>query len=146
MTEDYRTRNDASLARLGELVQNCTDSDLDRPLGEGWTVKASLMHLAFWDRYAAAALQQWQLSGYARSGEDDAFINVAALNDWLAAAPEYARSEPIAAAEATNQAADALDDPLIAAIEAGGETWVFNRYIHRNEHIEQIEQELAASP
>jgi hypothetical protein len=142
--EDYRTRNEAATTRLRELVQRLTDADLDRPLGGGWTVKAALLHMAFWDRFAGAALVRWARSGFTPSDEGDgSFINTAGLPDWLAAPSEYARAAVVAAAAATDHIAASLADPLCDAIEAGGEAWALNRHVHRTEHIEQIERALA---
>lgn len=136
----YRLHNDAALARLRALAARLTPEDLDRPLGDGWTVKAALMHLGFWDRLAAAFVRQWQREGFIPSGDDAACINVAGLNDWLAASSEYALHEVLRTAEAANSAAASIDDALRAAIIEGGEGWVCERHVHRNEHIDQIER------
>jgi hypothetical protein len=138
----HRGRNDAARARLAALVERLRPEDLDRPLGGGWTVKAALAHLAFWDRFDAATVQQWQREGYSKSGDDDTFINIAALDDWLAAPAEYVLCEVLRAAEAADRIAAGIDDALRAAITAGGETWAFERGAHRVEHIEQIERAL----
>lgn len=147
VANDYRHRNGAATDSLRRLLQRLTDADLDRPLGEGWTVKAALLRMAFWDRFAGAALQRWQHGGFTPSGEGDgAFINEAGLPGWLAVSPEHARAAVITAAEATDRAAGSVSDSLCAAIEAGGEIWALNRQLHRAEHIEQIERALATHP
>ncbi len=139
MVDGYRGANAAATDRLRELVVRLSGADLDRPLGEGWTVKAALLHMAFWDRFAGAALDRWAHSGFTPSGEGGgASITVAGLPDWPAA-PE------IAAAHATDQIAASLSDALCAAIEVAGESWSLNRNVHRNGHIEQIVQVLTAS-
>lgn len=144
MDATYSTRNDAARSRLQALVERLTPADLDRPLGDGWTVKAALMHLAFWDRLAAAAVEQWQRTGVAPWGEDAPYINVAGLNDWLAAAPAYALREVLSAAELADRAAADIGEALRAEILARGESWVCERGIHRAEHVEQVE--LALKP
>ncbi len=146
MVDGYRGANAAATDRLRELVVRLSGADLDRPLGEGWTVKAALLHMAFWDRFAGAALDRWSHSGFTPSGEGGgASITVAGLPDWLAAPEEYARSAAIAAAHAMDQIAASLSDALCAAIEVAGESWSLNRNVHRNGHIEQIVQVLTAS-
>lgn len=142
MEPDFRRRNDASLARLRELVGRLTPADLDRPLGEGWTVKAALAHLAFWDRYAAAAVQRWQRAGYAWSGPEDPFVNLAGPSDWLAAPPDYVLREVLRAAEAADAAAAGVGETLLAAIVAGGEAWACERCVHHLEHVDQIGRAL----
>jgi hypothetical protein len=144
MDSALHARNDAARARLAARLQRLTPQDLDRPIGGGWTVKAALLHLAFWDRFAATVAEQWQRTGYVPPGDDDAYINIAALNDWLAASPDYARREALRAAELADCAADGIGEALRSQIVAGGDIWVFERGIHRVEHIEQIERSLKA--
>lgn len=146
MDATCHARNAAARTRLDALVGRLTAADLDEPLGGGWTVKAALGHLAFWDRYAAAAVEQWRANGYTWSGGDDPYINAAGLSDWLAATPEHALREVLRAAEVADSAAARIDDALWAAIIAGSESWACERGVHRLEHIEQIEQALAQRP
>lgn len=143
MDSAYSARNDAARTRLAALVARLTSEELDSPLGDGWTVKAALLHLAFWDRFAAAVVEQWQCTGVVPTGGDDPYINLAALDDWLAAAPDYALHEVMRAAELSDRTAAAVGDALRAAITAGGETWVCERSIHRAEHIDQIERRIS---
>jgi len=49
----YLVENDRERARLKSFVVRLTDEELGRSLGDGWTVAAALMHLVFWDRFAA---------------------------------------------------------------------------------------------
>ena len=56
MESSHLSRNQAALQRLAELAARLTEEDLARSLGGGWTIKAALAHLAFWDRYASALL------------------------------------------------------------------------------------------
>jgi len=142
MDSTYRARNDAARTRLATLIARLSPQDLDHPLGDGWTVKAALLHLAFWDRYAAAVAQQWQRTGIVATGVEDAYINLAALDDWLAATPEYALREVVRAAALADRTAAAVGDALHADLDAHGETWVCERSVHRAEHLEQIERLL----
>ena len=141
MDSAYRARNDAARASLLALVNRLTKEDLARSVGGGWTVKATLLHLAFWDRLATAALDRWTRDGFTPSADDDgALINIAALDDWLAAAREYSLSEPMRAAEAADRAAGSVSEALHARLVAGGESWACERGVHRLEHIEQIKR------
>jgi hypothetical protein len=45
----YVALNDAERKRLEGLVARCSDADLERAMPAGWTVAATLAHLAFWD-------------------------------------------------------------------------------------------------
>jgi hypothetical protein len=145
MDRDYIARNTHTRERLHALVGRLTLEDLDRSIGDGWTVKAALAHLAFWDRYAVALIDQWSESGFK---EDEGFNsdlpNLAGLADWLAATPDYARTEVIAAAQRAGQRAAEAPSPLIEAIVGGGMPRVLDRSVHRIEHIDQVERFLSS--
>lgn len=135
----YCERNAASFARLRELVERLIPTDLERALGDGWTVKAALMHMAFWDRYAAIFVDRWQRWGFQRTKDDDAEpINRAGLPEWLVAPPDHEFSAAIAAAEHANEVAASASDELRIAIDAGGEAWACQRFLHWDEHIAPI--------
>lgn len=42
---------------LQELISRLSDEDLERPLGDGWSAKVHLGHLAAWERSALALLR-----------------------------------------------------------------------------------------
>ena len=46
----YIAENAAEFRRLRALVERLSDADLARPTPGGWTVSASLAHVAFWDQ------------------------------------------------------------------------------------------------
>ena len=142
MDPAYRECNDAARARLAALVQRMMPEDLDTPLGEGWTVKVALAHMAFWDRFAEAAIGRWQRAGFVPIADDDGYINLAALNDWLAAPPEYALREVLQAAELVDTAAAGIEEALRTEICAGEESWACERGVHRVAHLKQVERAL----
>lgn len=106
-------------------------------------MKVAFAHLAYWDRFAASTVHQWQQMGFTPSGDDDVYSNLAGLNDWLAVPADYALREVVQAAELADHAADAIGGVLQAEIAAGGESWAYERGVHRVEHIEQIERAFA---
>ena len=55
----YVTENAAELRRLRALVDRLSDADLARPTPGGWTVAASLAHVAFWDQRVLFWLDRW---------------------------------------------------------------------------------------
>jgi hypothetical protein len=144
MDGSYRQRNDATREQLAALVRRLRPGDLDLALDEGWTVRAALMHLAFWDRFAAVHVEEWQRTGFQPALDDANLINLAALNDWLAAPTNYVVREVVAAAGSADRCAAAVDDTSREAIAAGDELSWCERSVHRAEHIEQIEAALAA--
>lgn len=145
MEQSYRERNDATRAQLHALLQRLAPAGFARALGGGWTVQAALMHLAFWDRFAALLVEQWQRTGFQRSLHDDEILNRAALPAWLAARSDQVAPEVRAAAAEADQRAAVVGAELAAAVAAGGEWWVCDRNLHRAEHLAQIEQALPSA-
>ncbi|MGE0541375.1 MAG: maleylpyruvate isomerase N-terminal domain-containing protein [Dehalococcoidia bacterium] len=144
MDRDYVTRNEHTRERLQALVGRLTPEDLDRSIGDGWTVKAALAHLAYWDRYAVALIDQWSDSGFKEDeGFSSDFPNLAGLADWLAAPPDYARATVIAAAQLADQRATEVPPQLVDAIIGGDMPRVLDRSVHRIEHIDQVERFLS---
>lgn len=138
MVADYLKRNRAVTRQLAELVERLSAVDLAQPLGDGWTVKAALAHLAFWDRLALAMLDGWLAGGFEPVTFSPRHVNAAALSDWLELPAEYARREVIAAAEALDRRLEAVTPELAEAIVAGGRGRVLDRTVHRLEHVDQI--------
>jgi hypothetical protein len=142
--QDHLERN-----RLQALLQRLSDADLARPLDDGWTISATLAHLAFWDRRAALLVERWLRDGSA-PGPSDLIpdidtLNEAALPQWRAISPRAAATEALAAAEAADLALDRASPALIEQIVAAGRPINPARARHRREHIDQIERALTAS-
>jgi hypothetical protein len=138
MDTSYVERNQAASRRLAELVARLTEQDLRASLGDGWTVKAALAHLAFWDRYSAGLLDGWSASGFQAVATSADHVNAAAVGDWLALPDEHVRREVVAAAEAIDRRIAALTPELADAIAAGGRARTLDRSRHRAEHLDQI--------
>jgi predicted benzoate:H+ symporter BenE len=138
MDTSYVGRNQAESRRLAELVARLTEQDLQTSLGDGWTVKAALAHLAFWDRYSAGLLDGWSASGFQPVATSADHVNAAAVGDWLALPAEHVRREVVAAAEAIDRRIEAVPPELAAAIVAGGRSRTLDRSPHRTEHVDQI--------
>lgn len=140
---DALARNMQSLRALIELVEGLTPEDLARDLGGGWTVAMALGHLAFWDGRQAGALRMYGERGEVL-GEADSEATNAALEPLLRVLdPGAVGGLALAAAEAVNAAAAAFDWER-AARELGAPTAhvPLARWVHREEHIAQIEGAL----
>jgi Mycothiol maleylpyruvate isomerase N-terminal domain len=142
MSPGLGDRNAGATERLSALLARLEPADLDRSLGEGWTVKVALGHLAFWDRFAAAALRRWMQAGYSPSGEDSPFINVALEADLIALPSAHVLERVMEAAKAVDETVALTSENLRAGIVAAGEDWALERGRHRLEHVEQIEAAL----
>lgn len=138
MDSGYVERNRAASQRLAELVAGLSEDDLQTPLDGGWTVKAALAHLAFWDRYSAGLLDGWAASGFQPVASSPDPVNAAALGDWLVLPEEHVRRAVVAAAEAIDRRIEALSPELVEAIVAGGRARTLDRSRHRTEHLDQI--------
>ena len=148
----YLARNEASRARLRELLATLVSGDLSLAAGESdWTAGQVLGHLAFWDRFLAA---RWRAALAAGPGAQPIALPdelAGLLNDGLpptwsafaATAAEAAIVETIDAAEAIDHLIASLPEAApVAAILADRPT-LLDRSIHRAEHIETIEHALA---
>ena len=142
MDRSYIERNDAARARLRDLTAQLTPEHLDHPIGDGWTVKSALAHLAWWDRYAVALLDWWTAEGFRESAINADHINRAAADDWLALDPAHVLREVVAAAEAMDARITRVPDSLAGAIAAGGRGRILDRSIHRSAHVDEIERAL----
>jgi hypothetical protein len=143
MPHDYLARNDATRAELSDLIARLTPDDLGRSLGDGWTVKAALAHLAYWDRYAASLRRAWAVSGFrADVGFVSDHVNDAGLADWLAVTADAALAEALRAAHEADALAANTPEPLRRAAIDGGMPRALDRSIHRAEHLEQITRAL----
>jgi len=142
---DYVTRNQQSQARLHALAGRLTPDEIERPIGDGWTVKAALAHRGFWDRYAVALIDRWREDGFTEDeGFSSDFPNLAGLADWLAAPADYALTEVVEAARRADRHAAQAPPSLVDAILRGGMPRVLDRSVHRAEHIDQIERFLTS--
>jgi hypothetical protein len=142
MSEDYVADNAAERQRLVTLTEDRTEAELSLDLGKGWTVATKLLHLAFWDQYAASLLRKWKRAGLTESAFDVDSLNeaVRALSSSISpqAAVALARA---AAAEVDNEAEDVTPE-LKAAIEKAGRIRAMCRSLHRRAHLDQIQNAL----
>jgi hypothetical protein len=138
MDTGYIERNRAASQRLAELVAGLSEYDLQTSLDGGWTVKAALAHLAFWDRYSAGLLAGWAASGFQSVASSPDPVNAAAVGDWLVLPEEHVRREVVAAAETIDRRIESLSPELVEAIAAGGRARTLDRSRHRTEHLDQI--------
>ena len=137
----YVTENAAELRRLRALVDRLSDADLARPTPGGWTVAASLAHVAFWDQRVLFWLDRWDQGeapeSFDRSEAD--WINDAGKPLLLALPPRVAARLTVEIAERVDQRLAALSDERIAANQAAGEPLLLTRARHRKEHLDEIE-------
>ena len=130
------------LSRVQALVTALTAESLSRVFGKGWTVAATLAHLAFWDRWVEARWHHFTRVGSFHDLPDDVtdWINEAAMGGWLAlSAPETMRLCLDAAMRVTHSI-ERLSPQHIAAAVATGRVAMVNRTLHWYPHLDEIER------
>ncbi len=138
----YVAANDSERARLHGVLDRLSDADLARRLPNGLTVANVLVHLAFWDDYARAALADWRASGCADSSTNFEAVNVGVLA-LAGAIPDRAAVDLAReAADAVDREAAAVSPDLAEVIEDNGKLRTLERAQHRRAHLDQIESVL----
>jgi hypothetical protein len=142
MAFDFVRENTVSRKRLETLVRGLTDADLACTTSFGWTVSALLAHLAYWDQRVVALLRRWK-----ERGVDDSPVDADAVNEALkplcfAMDPHTAVELCLASAREADAELETLSPSLVDAIQASPTHFRFNRGLHRNDHLDQIEQAL----
>jgi hypothetical protein len=140
---DYVAENDAERSRLDALTVWLSEDDLQHTLDNGMTVAAALVHLAFWDEYSLALLDQWERTGFATARSDYNVVNAAvgrlASAVPISAAPEMAKTS----AQRVDRRVVAVPDDLASTIELNSHDFALRRATHRRVHLDQIESALA---
>jgi hypothetical protein len=137
-------RNAASHARLRELVTGLTETDLNTSLGDGWTVKVALVHLAFWDGRQRETLQRHLAGAPLGDGsptpleDSDEVVNEALVPLAQRIAPARTVDLVLEAAEAVNAVIEGADVDVVERVADGPHDYLVRRWRHREEHIEQI--------
>ena len=142
MDRTYIADNTATRERLMTLVDQLSDDDLARSLSDGWTIAATLAHLAFWDHRVLVLLDRWKHAEVIESAADPDPINDAMRPLCLAIAPRTATRLAVEAAQAVDRELETLDPDLHARIVAAGTPIKYWRSEHRSEHLDEIERVL----
>jgi hypothetical protein len=141
----FQAKNAQARARLTTLAGRLGDAELQRPVGHGWTVAATLVHLAFWDLRAIVLMDRFEKTGVTASpADDDEHVTNDTVHALAHAIPPRAAARlAIDAAERVDRRIEALPDRLLDAVAAAAEP-PFNvaRHDHRTEHLDEIERAL----
>jgi hypothetical protein len=138
----FLAENQRQCDRLRNLVARVADADLERPVGHGWTVAETLLHLAFWDLRAAVLVERFRRLGAAPSPSDVEVLNDTVQAMTRAIAPRAVARLAVEAAERVDRGLAAMPDDLIEAIPAVGHPFSLTRHVHRAEHLDEIERAL----
>ena len=145
----YVAVNDAERERLRSLVTGLSDEELRRGMPAGWTVAGVLAHIGFWDARILYLLDRWEggtdPSEVDHEPEDVDWVNDSAKPLCLALPPRDAARLALRLAEETDRRVEALDEKMLAKIEAGGNPINLSRAEHRKEHLDEVEHALRRS-
>ena len=128
------------LSRIETLVRSLGEDSLRRVLDNGWTVAATLAHLAFWDRWVEVRWSHFLRTGAFHDLPDDItdLINDAAKSEWHAVPPaETARLCLAAAASVTRTIQHLSSGHILHAVETGRLALV-DRTVHWYPHADEI--------
>jgi hypothetical protein len=142
MDRTFQEANARERERLGALVARLGDADLERPVGDGWTVATTLAHLAFWDLRAATLMDRLAKTAIGASPVDIDVINDTVKALAAAIPPRTAARLAVDAAEAADRRIEALTDQAVEAIDRAGSPFNLARHLHRGEHLDEIERAL----
>jgi hypothetical protein len=142
MEYPFVAENAEERTRLRVLVGRLNDHDFAVHVGGGWTIAATLAHLAFWDQLALGSTRRWKEGGVFSSSLDLDLINDALLPLFLAIPPRSAAQLAIAAAEAIDRELQQLSQEMVADIQVSGGRFRLFRSEHRKKHLDQMEAAL----
>jgi hypothetical protein len=145
MAFPFVEENNTSRRRLDSLINRLAAEDFARSTSAGWTVSALLAHLAYWDQRMIALLRRWKEHGVDESPVDADAINDALQPLCLALDARAAVDLCLSSARTADAALEAISPSLYEAIQASPNHYRFNRGLHRNGHLDEIER-LLQSP
>ncbi len=142
IAEPFVELNRASTQHIRALAARLTDAELQRPVGDHWTIAITLAHIAFWELRTLAVLDKTESAGKLVTFEADVALNDVALPLWAAIPPREAARLAIESAEAVDRRLEKFPPALLEAAYAEYKPRVV-RAIHRNEHLDEIEAVLS---
>ncbi|MFA5787236.1 MAG: maleylpyruvate isomerase N-terminal domain-containing protein [Actinomycetota bacterium] len=145
MDSSFVAENDTGRTRLAALVATLTDADMETTMEGGWTIAATLAHLAFWARLHKAEIDHWKCGQGQPAEEPDRSaddLNDALLPEWRALPSRTAARLAIEAAEAVDREVSEVDGTTVEEIVSKDKSWLLHRHWHRREHLDQIERAL----
>lgn len=141
LDRSFAELNRAATQRIRDLAARLSDTELQHPVGEHWTVAIVFAHLAFWDQRALAVLADTERAGKLTFPQIDLVVNDLSLPLWAAIPPREAARIAIATAEALDKRLEEFPPDLLEEIYHFNKRWV-NRALHRDEHLAEVEAAL----
>lgn len=137
----FAAQNNTATTRMRNLIARLSDDDLNHAVGEHWTVSIALAHIAFWDARVLAFLDIIEQTGSITLPSIDIIVNDISLPFWAAIPPRETTRLALLNAEKLDQRLEAFAPDIVAQLAASHPRFVV-RALHRNEHMNEIEQAL----
>ena len=134
--------NSESLKVYRELLAHLTDSQLETPMPEGWTVSAVLAHLVYWDERALVLLNKWEKDGIEFAPNEVDIVNDAAKPLCLSIPGRVAVDLFLRTAEKIDKKVASLDPKWAEDAVEIGKTIKLSRAHHRMMHLDDIKAVL----
>lgn len=135
----FQNENVEETRKLKMLLGKLSDADMGKLVSHGWTIKATVVHLAFYDMRALVLLDKFDKEGVTASPFDIEPINEVVRQLAESMSGSAAVQMWTSAAEALDKRLEALPDSMIRAMRAVGRPFSVSRYKHRAEHRAEIE-------
>ncbi|MGO9342849.1 MAG: DinB family protein [Acidimicrobiales bacterium] len=147
-SEDLLVATRASLSRLLSVLAELDELDDDAMQTRtpaGWTVAATLVHLAFYDDWVAARWRQRIGDGRFQDLPDDItqLANAAGERGWHGVPAAEARRMAREAARAVTAQLDGLPADVLEDAVGTNRPAMIDRSMHWEPHIEEIQRALA---
>jgi hypothetical protein len=141
MDRSFIEQNRASTERIRALAARLSDTEIQHPIYEIWTVAIALAHLAFWDRRVMYVVDMTERGGKLFIPEIDIFVNDLSLPLWAAIPPREAARIAIETSEACDKRLESFPPKLLEEIYNYNKRWVV-RALHRGEHLDEVDAAL----
>jgi DinB superfamily len=144
--EELLANTKAGVARLRAVLRGLSDAELGMSPGSGWSVAATLAHLAFYDDWVAERWRRWLEVEAFQDLPDDIteLVNASGERGWATAEPRLARTAAVEAADAVTKLIEGLPSAALEDAIRTGRERMLDRSVHWNAHLDEIEATLAA--
>ncbi len=134
-------QNRTSTQRIRTLAGRLSDAQMQKRVGEQWTVAVVLAHLAFWDRRVLYVLDRTEAEGKLASPEIDNAVNDIGLPLMAAVPPKEAARLAIETAESLDARLEKYPPALLEQVYNFNKRFVV-RALHRGEHLDEVDKAL----
>ena len=143
VSPDFAESNRVQTERLRAPARRLTSEMLAVRLPNGWTVAVALAHIAFWDRQRLCLMRRWAAGNWCNGGYDGELFNEVLLPFLEAIPPDRAVEMAVQTAEEVDAFLLTVPDDIVEAALARPDRPNLDRGMHREGHLDQIEEALA---